>query len=240
MVTILAIGLIFGIQGCGKSDYEMMQTTQPVKKEEKISIQGIEYKIQPHDRISITIYQYPDLNPLSMEHKGFLVDAGGYVSLPLIHRVKVAGLTQNKAARLLEKRYSSYLNDPSLILEVVNKKIYVLGEVKNQGVIDLQTDYMNIFQVLASSGGLSDSARRDSIYILSYDQNLKMTLREINLSSFATLQALNTIVRPNDIVYVRPNNWKPFRVSADNLTSPFEAIAKVAAPFVSIQYLTSD
>jgi len=233
-----ALGLIIGLSGCGKRDYEILQSDSPVRETKKISLKEIEYKIQPHDRVSITIYQSPDLTPVNLEQKGFIVDAGGYVSLPLIHRVRVAGLTQSAAARILEKRYGAFLSDPSLTLEVLNKKIYVLGEVKTQGVIELQNDYMNIFQVLAASGGLADTARRDSIYILSYDKSMTMHMRQIDLSSFATLQGSNTIVRPNDIVYVRPNNWKPFRVAADDFTSPFEAVAKVAAPFVTIKYLS--
>jgi len=45
------------------------------------------------------------------------------------------------------------------------------------------------------------------------------------------------MLRPNDIVYVKPNSWKQFKVNADNVVSPFSLIATVAAPFVTLKYL---
>ena len=45
---------------------------------------------------------------------------------------------------MLESRYKKYLTDPLLNLEVINKRIYVLGEVKSPGVVQLENEYMTM------------------------------------------------------------------------------------------------
>ncbi len=240
LVYLMTLSLMLLLTACnsGRSDYELMQTTQPVKIEAKRAVEKIEYKIQPNDRLSVVIYQYPELTPTDMNKQGILVDSRGYISLPLIHRVKVAGYTQSGAARMLESQYKKYLTDPSLNLEVINKRIYVLGEVKSPGVVQLGNEYMSILQAIASAGGLTDQAQRDSIFIVNQDGHKNLRMRKVDLTSFSSLQASNLTVKPNDIIYVQPNKWKSFRVASDDFTAPFETITKIAAPFVTLKYLS--
>ncbi len=240
LTTVGAVFLLLLLSACedGRSDYALMQSQQPVKTESRRAIEKIEYKIQPNDRLSVVIYQYPELTPTEMNEKGLLVDSRGYISLPLIHRVKVSGYSQSGAARMLESRYKKYLTDPALNLEVINKRIYVLGEVKKPGVVQLDNEYMTVLQAVASAGGLTDSAQRDSVFIINHDGHKNLRMRKVDLTSFSALQASNLTIKPNDIIYVEPNKWKSYRVASDDFTSPFVTIAKIAAPFVTLKYLS--
>jgi len=233
---------IFTFTACnqGRSDYELLQSQNIVKNEKKKKLENIEYKIVTQDRLSIVIYQYPEITPTKMNEKGILVDSQGYISLPLIHRVKIAGYTQSDAARMLEEKYKKYLTDPSLNIEVMNKRAYILGEVKKAGVIRLENETMSVIQAVATAGGLTDSAQRDQVFVITHDGDNTMRMRRIDLTSFTVLQASNLLIKPNDIIYVQPNKWKSFRVASDDFTSPFETIAKVASPFVTLKYLTQD
>ena len=233
---------IFTFTACnqGRSDYELLQSQNIVKNEKKKKLENIEYKIVTQDRLSIVIYQYPEITPTKMNEKGILVDSQGYISLPLIHRIKIAGYTQSDAARMLEEKYKKYLTDPSLNIEVMNKRAYILGEVKKAGVIRLENETMSVIQAVATAGGLTDSAQRDQVFVITHDGNNTMRMRRIDLTSFTVLQASNLLIKPNDIIYVQPNKWKSFRVASDDFTSPFETIAKVASPFVTLKYLTQD
>ncbi|MEA3490837.1 MAG: polysaccharide biosynthesis/export family protein [Campylobacterota bacterium] len=232
--------LLLVVSGCnsGRSDYELLKSKKQVKSEKKMSMQSIEYKIMPHDRLSVVIYQYPELTPTSMNEKGILIDNEGYISLPLIHKVKIAGYTQSAAARMIEGRYKKYLTDPSLNIEVMNKRVYVLGEVKKPGVVQLDNEVGTVMQVIAHAGGLTNSARRDSLYIVSSDGKNNMTMRRVNLTSFSSIQRTNIVIKPNDVLYVQPNKWKSFKVASDDFTSPFVTITKIAAPFVTLKYLS--
>ncbi len=244
MKLILWVGVSFILGGCAGQDYKLAQTEQPITQE-KVSDRSIEYRILPQDRLEIALYKDPaqdttgSLNELgqSMNQKGILVNAAGYISLPLIGKIKVAGLTQSQAADRITVQYKKYLNTPSVYVEVLNKRLFVLGEVKNPGVIKLDKEKMTLFEAIAFAGDLTDDAVRNEIIILSNSNTKGMQMRKVDLTNFDTMRYASLMLRPNDIVYVQPDNWKEFKVASDNFTSPFETIAKIAAPFVTIKYL---
>ena len=239
-ITILAV------VGCAPKNYKLLQegtsseaSTNIVNNYSTNSVPArIDYRILRHDRLSIDIYQHPDLIPPSLVQNGILVDSSGYVSLPLVHRVRVAGLTQTEAAKLLERKYAKYLRNPALNLEVLNKRIYVLGEVNKPGPINIDKDYMTILEAVASAGGLTDNAVRDNIIIVSRDANGNMSLRRVDLTNFNKLRASNIIIKPNDVIYVQPNSAKEFKITSDNITAPLRAITDIVSPFAAIHTLT--
>jgi len=235
LAGLAGMALILSMSGCGK-DRTLLQTNETViiKPKGKITY---DYRIKPHDRVAITVYKYPELNPTSMSEKGILVDASGYISLPLIHRVRLAGLTQTQAAKMLERRYSRFLKDPSLNLEVMNKRAYILGEVKKPGPVPIDREKTTVFEAIAVAEGLKDDAVRDNILVLSHDAAGNLELRRIDLSNYNMLAASNLVVKPDDVIYVPPSAWKEFRIASGNFTLVFKRIAEVASPFVQLHYL---
>ena len=243
-LLLVGIGAMFILGGCAGSDYKLAQTEKSLT-EQKVSDRSIEYRILPQDRLEIALYKDPaqdsigSVNELgqSMNKQGILVNAAGYISLPLIGKIKVAGLTQSQAADRITAQYKKYLNTPSIYLEVLNKRLFVLGEVKNPGVVKLDKEKMTLFEALAFAGDLTDAAVRNNIIILSNNPQSGMQMRRVDLTNFDTMKYASLMLRPNDIVYVQPDNWKEFRVASDNFTSPFDTIAKIASPFVTLKYL---
>jgi polysaccharide export outer membrane protein len=242
------IGLMLVMNGCGAidSNYQLLQTNQTVKKsEETIQNKSIEYRILPQDRLKVILYKDPSQESLAggslgqsmVGESGILVNASGMITLPLIGKVKVAGLTQTGAADRITRRYKKYLNTPSVYLEVLNKRIFVLGEVKHPGVVKLDKEKMTIFEAIAFAGDLTDSAVRDNIIILSNNGTKGLQMRKVDLTHFDQMHYASLMLRPNDIVYVQPDSWKEFKVSSSNFTAPFETISKLAAPFITLKYL---
>ena len=237
--TILSLLLM----GCSEKSYELLQTQKPLKAH-KVSAASIEYKILPQDRLKVILYKDPgqisaegasklgdDINP-----DGILVNAKGYIKLPLVGKVKVAGLTQTQAADKIEALYRNELTDPSVYVEIMNKRLYVLGEVHKQGVVKLDKEKMTLFEAIAFAGGLTDNAVRNSIVIVS-PTKYGMRMRKVDLTNFDTMNYASLMLRPNDIVYVKPDKWKKFKVASDGYTSPFKVISAIAAPFVTLKYL---
>ncbi|MFT7823240.1 MAG: polysaccharide biosynthesis/export family protein [Sulfurimonas sp.] len=235
------------LAGCtGGSDYKLMQTENyEAVKQERVTSQSIEYRILPQDRLDIILYKNPEQSAAvqlqelgqKMNSKGILVNAAGYITMPLIGKVKVAGLTQTQAADRITHAYKKYLRTPSIYLEVLNKRIYVLGEVNKPGVVALDKEKMTLFEAIAFAGDLTDSAVRENIVIISNQPGNGMVMRSVDLTNFDTMRYASLMLRPNDMIYVQPDGWKEFKVNADNLTSPLETIAKVAQPFVTLKYL---
>ena len=238
------------LSGCAtNSEYQLFQSDKNSTQLQtaKPSARSIEYHILPQDRLDVMLYKDPDQNsavPLSelgqsVRKDGILVNKNGFVSLPLIGKVKVSGLTQTQASDLITRKYRTYINTPSVYLEVLNKRLFVLGEVKKPGVVKLDKEKMTLFEALAFAGDLTDAAVRDNVVILSADKKGKLSMRKVDLTHFDTMKYSQLMLRPNDIVYVRPNSWKAFRVASDEFTSIFNTVGKIAAPFVSIKYLTN-
>jgi len=233
----------FLIIGCSNKKYTLVQTqTSPIEQSaytESGSNRYVEfeYKIQPHDRLAITAYKYPEITPTNINQNGILVDGSGYVSLPLIHRVHLAGLTQPQATKKLERLYRKYLRNPSFNVEVLNKRVYVLGEVNKPGVIPLDRERLTILEAIAYAGDLTDNAVRDNIVILSRNSSGKMSMRKIDLTNFDKMQVSNILIKPNDIIYVQPDNWKKVRVNTQNLSSILGAVSSIASPYFLIKNL---
>jgi len=199
-----------------------------------------EYKIRPYDRVSIMVYKHPDIststpNTLQQE-RGILVNSKGDVRLPLIKRINLQGLTQTEAEDTLEKAYSVYIREPDIQIEVLNKRAYVIGEVKKPGEVQLPNEQLTLLQILASVGDLTDNANRDAILIVDGSGN-QANNRIVSLTNINSLQTANLMVKPNDIVYVMPNKMKTFNVKIKEATPILTLINQILTPFINIRIL---
>jgi polysaccharide export outer membrane protein len=239
--------LLLSITGCTSiKDYLLFNETNITKPQAKKSVTIIkntlfEYKIQPHDRLSITMYNHPELGTSSVQSQrqdttGVLVNARGYVRLPLIKSIHVAGLTQTAAQKKIEKAFSAYLEDAEVYLEVLNKRAYILGEVKKPGAIPLFNEKLSLLQFLALSGDLTDFANRKSIVIMRQKAN-KIYTQTVDLTGKDSIKLASLMIYPNDIVYVAPNNMKAFNVGVDEISPSFALIRDIITPIANIKYL---
>jgi polysaccharide export outer membrane protein len=246
LIILLSV-LLFN--GCvGRSEYKLFQTNKRINNNSIIhSNRSIEYRILPQDRLDVVLYKDPNQESLvqitelgkSARKDGILVNSTGYITLPLIGKVKVAGLTQSQASNSITKRYKTYINTPSVYIEVLNKRLFVLGEVKKPGVVKIDKEKMTLFEALAFAGDVTDYAVRDNIVILSANKDGKgMNIRKVDLTHFDSMNYSNMMLRPNDIVYVQSNNWKVFNVVSDNYTSIFKTLDHILAPFATLKYIS--
>src|ERR1700693_4219882 len=81
-------------------------------------------RLQPGDRIKVTVYGEDTLNGV------YDVDPSGFVSLPLAGDVKAAVQTKAELQRVITAKYhSEYLQNPQVTVDFVAfRPIYVLGE----------------------------------------------------------------------------------------------------------------
>jgi len=237
------------LAGCTtKEDFVLFHDTnvsQPQAHRSVVDLSHVakyEYKIQPHDRISITMYNHPELGTNSVQSQkqdlsGILVNSAGNVRLPLIKSIHVAGLSQTAAQRKIEKAYSAYLEDAELNLEVLNKRAYILGEVKNPGEIRLFNETTTLLQLIAKAGDLTDSANRHTIVVLKNRGNKTYT-ETVSLTGPNSIRVASLRIYPNDVVYVAPNNIKSINVGIGEVTPALRLISQIIQPIASVKYLT--
>jgi len=96
------------------------------------------------------------------------VGPDGFVSLPLLGDVRVAGMTANQLGVSLTAKLNSYIVNPQVTVSVVDirsRQVYVLGQVGKPGGYPLIAP-INVLQLIAQAGGLSNYANRKGITIL--------------------------------------------------------------------------
>jgi polysaccharide export outer membrane protein len=197
-----------------------------------------EYRIRPHDRIAVRVYNHPELSSGTVAEGtavgGLLVDVRGNVILPLLNTVHLGGLTQPQASQKLRRLYSRYLKQASVQVEVLDKRAYVVGEVKTPGVVKLPNEQTALLQAIAERGGFSDTANRAKIVIL---RNMGRRTRAdvVDLTNLTSLSYAGMMIRPGDVVYVAPTGMKNFEV---NIGRIFQIASYVMSPFAYYKALT--
>jgi len=111
--------------------------------------------IDYNDQIQISVPGYPEFSTTAT------VKLNGAVTIPLLGEVQAAGLTRSQFQEEIKKRLSNYVK-AAIIADVVivpssAQKIIVLGAVNSQGGFPASSP-TSIFQILATAGGLAQSA----------------------------------------------------------------------------------
>ncbi len=208
-LTFIVIFFIF--IGCSQKEYTLFSKNQSTSTSMQNSAQLLKkpYKIRVHDRLAITIFEYPELNTaLKKDSLGLEVSSDGTILLPLIGKIKVAGLTKEELTNKLLRKYSAYLEKAALKVEILNQKIYILGEVKKPGAF-LYNHFLTPtpIQIIAEAGGLTDAADRENIFIVRGTKS-DHVIAKLNLTDLDNIRQNNIILEPQDIVYVAHNKMK--------------------------------
>jgi len=246
MKHILLIFAIIAFSACSsKDDYILFNKAQNAQKERTIEVKNVafEYKIQPYDRVSIIVYKHPEFSSTtigeSKSERGILVNSKGYLRLPLIRKVHIAGLSQTQAEDKITAKYRTYLKHPDIQLEVINKRAYVIGEVRRPGEVPLPNERMTLLQLIANAGDMTDAANRSSILIIKNGQMSRVHTKIVNLTDANALATANLMIEPNDIVYVMPNGMKAFNNKVNEISPVFQLVANILQPFVNVKFLTN-
>jgi polysaccharide export outer membrane protein len=117
--------------------------------------------ISSGDLVDVRVFGQPDVSS-----KG-IVRPDGTLTLPLLGQVAMAGLRPEDASTQLEEKLTKFVIKPevTVVIEQSRVTIAVLGEVKQAGVVDLDSP-ATVLEALAKAGGMTDFADEDSIYVL--------------------------------------------------------------------------
>lgn len=120
------------------------------------------YVISTGDVLQVRVFQQ---EAMSARVK---VRPDGKVSLPLVNDVVAEGKTPTVLAAELQVRLKDFINTPAVTVSLEESRpliVSVLGEVIRPGVVTLEGG-SGVIQALAASGGLTDFAHRDGIFVL--------------------------------------------------------------------------
>lgn len=165
-----------------------------------------DYVLGPNDQILIRAPQADEIND-----RPFRIDADGFITLPLVGRVRASGLTAQALEADLITRLRQYIVEPQVFITVVqfrSEPVFVTGDFRNPGIYPLEG--RSLVEMLTSVGGLEPNASRrikvtrraeygdiplpDAVM----DPNNKVSTVEISM------QRLTTDINPEEDIRLRP------------------------------------
>lgn len=180
-------------------------------------------RIMPKDQLTITVstiipqaaVPYNLTAPTGSGSGGglqtYLVDNQGYITFPVIGKIKVSGLTKSEAEELLLSKIKPYMNEdenPIVTVRLSSYSITVLGEVGSAGTFQVSREKINILEALAQAGDLTIYGKRDRVFLIREDATGKKEFHRLNLNDANILDSPYYYLQQNDIIYVEPSKVK--------------------------------
>lgn len=179
-------------------------------------------KIQTNDILTIVVTAADPkvtvpFNPLSSVATGnmtqqtdlalrptYTVDENGDITLPMLGKVNVVGLTRVQAIEKLRMELGRYIKDPGVNINFNNFRISVLGEVARPGSFIMPTERLTILEALSMAGDLTIRGVRENVMLIR-EVNGKKTMHRLDLTQQTTLNSPFYYLAQNDVIYVEPN-----------------------------------
>jgi polysaccharide export outer membrane protein len=138
---------------------------------------------------------------------GYLIDSEGNIDFPVIGKIKLSGLTRSAAIDILKEQLKPYLNNPTILIRILNYKITVLGEVRNPGTFTIPNERITLLEAIGIAGDLQITGVRKNVLVIR-DSDGKKTETRVDLTTNELFSSPVYYLQQNDVVYVEPNRAK--------------------------------
>lgn len=134
----------------------------------------------------------------------YTVDDKGDITLPMLGKIHIAGLTRVQAMEKLRTELSVYIKDPGVNMNFNNFRISVLGEVARPGSFIMPTERVTVLEALGMAGDLTIRGVRENVMLIREVDGQK-TMHRLDLTQQKTINSPYYYLAQNDVIYVEPN-----------------------------------
>ena len=185
------------------------------------TIGNVEYRVSPNDIVSMSVYTNDGFKLIDITTSAesvtsrlnnmnnntniqFLVEPDGMIKLPIIGKIKIAGMTIREAEKSLEAQYANFYNKPFVVVSVVNRRVTIFPGTGGSGrVVNLDNESTTVIEALALAGGITNTGKAKKVKLIRGDlRNPKVIL--LDLSTLEGVKQGNLLLQANDIIYVEP------------------------------------
>ena len=150
----------------------------------------------------------------------YLVTNEGEITMPVIGKLKVGGLTKTEAENMIREKLQPYLKEEPIVnVRMANYKISVLGEVAHPGTFTISNEKVNVLEALAMAGDMTVHGVRDNVKLIREDAEGKREIIYLNLNNAEIVTCPYFYLKQNDILYVTPNKTKAKNSDIGNSTT---------------------
>lgn len=189
------------------NELESRRETEIRQVAEQFAFDSSGYLIGSGDVVQVIVWDHPELTiPAGSfrdaETSGQQVGEDGYMYYPYVGSIKAGGMNVAALRDVLTDRLSRYIQNPQLDVRVIgfrSQRIYVVGEVKEPGVLPLNDLPMTIADAISLSGGLTEQAWKSGVNVSRDGKVYEIDLRA--LYDFAD-SSQNLMLKHGDIVNV--------------------------------------
>lgn len=210
------LSILFYFSSCKVFRSNLMLKTPKEYTYDKIadSLSKQDYKIDANDILNVRIFSNEGFKIVDLASTGqisrfidldYVVTRDGTCKLPLIGRVKLAGLSVREATEYLEQIYADYYVKPFVTLSITNKRVIVFpGNGGVAKVLNLTNNNTTVIEALALTGGIAEDGKAYKVKLIRNQDNEKPKVYLMDLSKIEGLAAGNSVVLAHDIIYVEP------------------------------------
>ena len=234
---ILYILVAFAVSSCSTLDKSRMLKT-PTNYKFKAFADSINYKkpykIAVDDEVAIQMYSNDGYSIIQLTTGGagggnggavgngnrgadgnsYKVRTDSTIKVPLIGRIKVAGLSLAEVEAKIELKLVNQFNSPFVICRISNRRVYLFQGGYNSSIVELQNENTTLFEILAGSGGIYQEGNASRIKLIRGDlKNPNIYL--VDLSTIDGMKTANLNLMAGDIIYIDPFINYASRISSD-------------------------
>lgn len=183
----------------------------------------VEYFIAPEDEMEVFVWQNSDVT------KNIIVGPDGWISYPLVGRIKVVGLSIGQLEEKIREALSKYIKFPHVSImmrKFSGYKIIVLGEVNYPGIYTYKGT-INLIEAMALAGYFTPDARQDSVMVVRGNLTEHPSVKRINMKRVIRkgTSSPEIILSPNDVIYVPKAFISDFNKFLTNINPTLDSAA---------------
>lgn len=210
------------------------------------------YKIKPGNELYIRVSSFDDINynffssqtstnymnygtETSMALISYPVNDSGYIDFPILGHIYLKDLNLDQATAKMKNLLSEYFNQPTVLMRFVNKRITILGEVRNPGTYIFTKDHLNIMDAISLSGDITLHGNKYRVFLIRQEEGV-ITKTKIDMTRDNLLLSSAFYVRSDDILYVEPRSSVKWSTVSVPISLVLSSIATALLVYSFVQF----
>lgn len=221
---LLSVAVVMSLSSCTTSKTSLTYF-EDLKGTKEGSFEATEFRVplQPDDELVITVnssepyaalyYNMPLANPsqrdllegsYNPQLQSYILDVDGNITFPIVGKIHAQGMTTAELQDYLTEIIRKDVSDAIVRVELLNFYVKVMGEVKSPGRYQVRKNKFTVLDALATAGDMTEYGERGSVTVIR-EEDGKIVYHYLDLNKSETLTSPYFYLRPNDMVYVEPN-----------------------------------